>query len=167
MSIPFSRSVRSLDGDGFRATLVGLIVAIILVAAWMAWFFLARVTLYEAGQVVSVTRGGEVVADFSAEARGRIQRGQAALVQFDGDLGAQVGAIPAIVTTVGPVREERVEVEIYLLANITLYGLSQDNLTGQAQVEVEHISPAILVMRAAGQLVDTPSVSLSPQDVSE
>ena len=168
MSIPFSRSMRSLDSDGFRSTLVGLVVAIILVTAWMAWFSLAQVTLYETGQVVNVARGGEIVADFPSEARGRIHRGQAALVQFDGDFGNQIGAIPAIVTNVPiPGREERVEVKLYLLANIAFSGLSQDNLTGQAQVEVEHISPAILVMRAAGQFVDTPSVSLSPQNISE
>ena len=168
VSIPFSRSIRSLDSDSFRSTLVGLVVAIILVTAWIAWFSLGRVTLYETGQVVSVARGGEVVVDFSSEARGRIQRGQAALVQFDGDFGTQIGAIPAIVTNVPSAgQDDRVEVKLYLLASVAISGRSQDNLTGQAKVEVEHISPAVLVMRAAGQFVDTPSVSLSPQNVSE
>jgi hypothetical protein len=43
----------------------------------------------------------------------------------------------------------------------------QDKLTGRVEVEVEHLSPATLVMRASGQFLDTPPVSLSPQNSSE
>ena len=37
----------SLTADGFRRSLVGMLLAAVLLSAWAAWFFLARVTLYE------------------------------------------------------------------------------------------------------------------------
>lgn len=47
MSIPFSRSTRSLRTDSFRASTFQIIVAIAVIAGWAAWLFLARITLYE------------------------------------------------------------------------------------------------------------------------
>src|SRR5687768_3541720 len=47
MSIPFSRSIRSLAADGFRRSRVGMLIAVVLLTLWAAWFCLARVTLYE------------------------------------------------------------------------------------------------------------------------
>jgi multidrug resistance efflux pump len=47
MSIPFSRSIRSLAADGFRRSRVGMLIAVVLLTLWAVWFCLARVTLYE------------------------------------------------------------------------------------------------------------------------
>ena len=47
MSTPFSRSTHSLAADGFRYSLLGIILAAALLSAWATWFFIARVTLYE------------------------------------------------------------------------------------------------------------------------
>jgi multidrug resistance efflux pump len=47
MSTPFSRSMHSLTADGFRYSLLGIILAAALLSAWATWFFIARVTLYE------------------------------------------------------------------------------------------------------------------------
>lgn len=47
MSSGFSRSMRSLDADGFRRPTLGLLLVAALLGAWGAWFFLARVALYE------------------------------------------------------------------------------------------------------------------------
>ena len=47
MPTSFSRSLRSLDADSFRGSLVGIAVGLSLLTAWLAWFFLARVALYE------------------------------------------------------------------------------------------------------------------------
>src|SRR3990172_7369090 len=46
MSTPFSRSMRSLELDSFRLTLVALSVAVLLLMGWLAWFFFAEVSLY-------------------------------------------------------------------------------------------------------------------------
>jgi len=47
MPSAFSRSVRSLEADGFRRSIAGLMLVILLLGAWTAWFFLARVARYE------------------------------------------------------------------------------------------------------------------------
>ena len=53
MSTPFTRSLRSLRMDRFRLSLVGLVTSILLLAAWMVWFFLARISLYEISQDIN------------------------------------------------------------------------------------------------------------------
>src|SRR5262245_38429060 len=54
MAIPFARSMRSLDADSFRFSGVVLAIAGVLLAAWGAWFFLARVSLYELSESARV-----------------------------------------------------------------------------------------------------------------
>jgi multidrug resistance efflux pump len=39
--------VGAIDSDGFRGSLWSLAIALVLLAAWLAWFFLARVERYE------------------------------------------------------------------------------------------------------------------------
>ncbi|HEX7317126.1 MAG TPA: HlyD family efflux transporter periplasmic adaptor subunit [Pyrinomonadaceae bacterium] len=68
----FSRYMRSLGADNQRRTLLGLLVAFVVLGAWGAWLFLARVTLYEvtsearleaeqAGYTVEAAAAGRVV----------------------------------------------------------------------------------------------------------
>jgi multidrug resistance efflux pump len=47
MSTSFTRTVRALEADAFRRTILVLCVAALLLAAWGAWFLLAPVTRYE------------------------------------------------------------------------------------------------------------------------
>ena len=47
MATPFSRSGASLDNDGFGRSLLSATIAVALLGAWLAWFFLARVDRYE------------------------------------------------------------------------------------------------------------------------
>ncbi len=46
MATAFSRTLRSLEGRGFRSTLVALGSAMALLVAWGLWFLLARVSLF-------------------------------------------------------------------------------------------------------------------------
>ncbi len=46
MASTFFRSVRSLDADNSQRSYLGLALATLLLAAWMIWFFLARVSVY-------------------------------------------------------------------------------------------------------------------------
>ena len=54
MSTAFSRTLRSLDADGFGRTAAGLVVAIALAGAWAFWSLHSRVTLYEVSQAARV-----------------------------------------------------------------------------------------------------------------
>ena len=88
------RALRSLEADRFHGSLLGLLLAAALLVAWMAWFLLARVALYETSDTArleldalgTVSQRGELklVADFPAAALGRIQPGQAAGLRLDG-----------------------------------------------------------------------------------
>src|SRR5437867_3866612 len=50
-SSPFSRTMRSLEADGFRRSNLSLLVVALLLGAWLTWFFLARVQRYEVTDV--------------------------------------------------------------------------------------------------------------------
>lgn len=43
----FTRFMRSLGADRARRTLFGILIALVFLGAWIAWLFLARVTVYE------------------------------------------------------------------------------------------------------------------------
>jgi multidrug resistance efflux pump len=47
MATPFSRTMHSLAADRFQRSLLGILLAVALLGAWVTWFFLAQVTLYE------------------------------------------------------------------------------------------------------------------------
>jgi membrane fusion protein (multidrug efflux system) len=47
MSTAFSRAMRTLEADGFGRSLAGLLVTMILLGLWAAWFFLGRVDRFE------------------------------------------------------------------------------------------------------------------------
>src|SRR2546427_461257 len=68
MPIPFSRSVRSLNADGFRFSMLGLLLIALALGSWMAWFCWSRVALYE------ITNTARVVID---EARAKYEEAQA------------------------------------------------------------------------------------------
>jgi multidrug resistance efflux pump len=46
MLAPFSRSLRSLQADTFRRSILLTVLATIVLLAWMAWFFFAKVSVY-------------------------------------------------------------------------------------------------------------------------
>lgn len=157
--------MRSLKADSYRPSLAGLIMATLLLTAWAAWFFLARITLQETGQIVGVTRQGTIAAQFPTEALAHIQRGQPAFLRLDAVTEDQAVPIPAMVVNVDrKAQEEQGQVEVFPLPEAAARMPLPDNLTGQVDVEVERLSPAALVVRTSGQLIDTAPVSLSPWD---
>lgn len=118
-------------------------------------------------QVGSVLRDGDsiarvvpdgglrVLAEFSeARAAGRVVRGQRARVRLDGFPWTQFGSVPATVTGVATeLRDGRVRVELAVAPERTSAIPLQHGLPGTVEVEVERVSPAVLVLRAAGGLL--------------
>jgi multidrug resistance efflux pump len=47
MSTPFSRTTRSLDADTFRRSTLALLIAAIVIGAWLVWLCFSSVPLYE------------------------------------------------------------------------------------------------------------------------
>jgi multidrug resistance efflux pump len=98
-----------------------------------------------------------IVAEFAPEAAlGRIRAGQRARLRLEGFPWAQYGSVPATVSAVaGEIRGGRVRVELNIGADRSRVPL-QHGLPGSVEVEVERVTPALLVFRAAGQLISSP-----------
>ena len=73
MPTSFSRSLRSLEADRFRGSLLGIAVGLVLLALWLAWFFFARVALYEISDQARIEVGSEHHAIMSPVS-GRVRR---------------------------------------------------------------------------------------------
>ena len=104
----------------------------------------------------------KAIADFpSAEALGHILPGQRAWVRLKGFPWTQYGTISATVKSIGSEPHDGL-VHVDLTINPKSAGRIpiREGLLGSAEVEVEHISPAILILRAAGTLM-TPNRSAS------
>ena len=124
-----------------------------------------------AGQKLAtvVPHGGLIiVADFlPAAVLGRIRPGQPARLRLDGFPWAQYGMVDArVVRVAGEVRDGLVRVE-FLPARHGAQRLAlQHGLPGSIEVGIEEVSPAQLVLRAAGRL-DAPTPAAVPAAVRD
>jgi membrane fusion protein (multidrug efflux system) len=96
---------------------------------------------------------------FSAASAGRIRTGQAARLRLQSYPWTQYGTLAARVVSVGSEPSDGlIRVEFTLAADQASRIPVGHGLQGSAEVEIEQVSPAILVLRAAGQLLAaTPS----------
>lgn len=107
-------------------------------------------TLVPSGELI-------IVAEFDpATALGRLQPGQIARLQLDGFPWAQYGGVSARVLRVaGEIREHLLRVELQPLAPTVASAapapVLQHGLTGLVEVGIEQVSPAVLLLRTAGQ----------------
>ena len=185
MANPFSQTMRSLHTDNFRVSLIGLITAIALGAVWGYWFFTAKVTFYETSKSVHVTNNEAIVTEFpsdrgavtqrtfsirrrvvvvrfSPEAMETIRRDQTAFLRLDGKIGKQVGAIPARVTDITYLPQGGGRVELLAEVKADAPNPFEEGVGGEAKIEVEYVTPVLLVLRASGLLTETAPTSFSP-----
>ena len=175
MALPFSQSMRSLQAERGTPASVWLGVALTLFLLWSAWFFWAPITRYERGVLVGTTRDGRLVAEFPSRAYEAIWQGQDAYIRPRPLDEAQMAAgaptplqgtnsaIPAVVANIlGPPVDGLFRVSFSIQPTADTVALFAQNLAGEVAVEVERASPARLVARASGQLVDSPALSFSP-----
>lgn len=148
MSVPFSRSLRSMHVDSFRASLIGMILAVLLVFALIGWFLLAKVSMYEYSSKVSFQDDGRIFATFEEDAMPRIRTGQTGILHLD--LGEDTGQISLPILIVGKEADQN-RAEFLVMEGTVPSGISVKEAPAQLEVEVEYISPIQLVMRASGQ----------------
>ena len=105
-----------------------------------------------------------IVAEFPPPAAlGRIQAGQHAHLRLQGFPWTQFGSVPSHVTSVGgEVRDGYVRVELAVDRALNAVPL-QHGLPGTVEVQVENVSPAVLLLRAAGQMISTPKTPFARQ----
>lgn len=96
-----------------------------------------------------------VVAEFDpASALGRVQTGQTARLRLDGFPWAQYGVVEAKVSRVsGEVRDGGLRVELTPILQTASNLALRHGLTGGAEIIIEKVPPAVLVLRAAGQML--------------
>ncbi|HJQ37622.1 MAG TPA: HlyD family efflux transporter periplasmic adaptor subunit [Thermoanaerobaculia bacterium] len=98
--------------------------------------------------IVPESRELQVVAFFAPASIGRIRAGQTARLRLDAYPSAEYGTLAAVVQRVaGEVRDGRVRVELTIAAARMPV---EHGMTGSAEIEVERISPAALLLRIAG-----------------
>ena len=105
----FSRSLRSLEADGFHRSLPALLLVLFLVAAWLAWFFLARVTVY------SITDTARLEANAAVHALQAVVPGRVIAVRMVLGQDVQAGEILVELDSESP-RLERDEEKARLAA---------------------------------------------------
>jgi multidrug resistance efflux pump len=94
-----------------------------------------------------------VVASFApAVALGRVQPGQPVRLRLEGFPSAQYGSLAATVTSVADeARDGMIRVECRLGSEVPAAIPLRHGLPGTVEVEVEHVSPATLVLRGVGK----------------
>jgi len=99
-------------------------------------------------------------------ALGRIRPGQPARMRLKGFPWTQYGSIAATVASVAnEVRDGRVRVEFHIHLDPASPIPIQHGLPGAVEVEVDHVSPATLMLRVAGKLLAKPIPWQESQDV--
>jgi len=120
----------------------------------------------EGDKLGAIIPSGElrVIAEFPPPAAlGRIRAGQPGHLRLQGFPWTQFGSVPTRVTSVGgEVRDGYVRVELAVDRTMTSIPL-QHGLPGTVEIEVENVSPATMLLRAAGQMVSAPKTPFNRQ----
>lgn len=155
----FSRTLRALTTPQPALSLVGLISAGLLLLLWLGWFLLAPVVISVQGTIRNAAGDGYVQAIFPNAAAAQIQPGQRAQLYLDHPADTPSAPIAALVAEVQS-GTTATQVDLYAELDADNAAAFTRQPQGVVAVAVERISPAILLLRTAGHLVDTPPVSL-------
>lgn len=163
MSISFTQSMQALHTDHGRSSLVGLSIASALLVCWLLWFFTPSLTVYASGHLSKLTRNDTLLALLPAQEQENLHVGQVAHLYLP-DAVSAARSLPATVLAVASQPTgEQIQIVLYPESNANLKQLFATDATGEVYVEVAKISPAVLFLRASGLSIETPPVSVSPQ----
>jgi membrane fusion protein (multidrug efflux system) len=130
-----------------------MVVVLLLLVIWGAWFFAAGVPIRQSSASAQVTGPQRVAATFPSDSSVGITRGQTVDFHPAGNIGALNGPIPGIVSRVSEDPSgELTLVEIALRLEHSLPAPLQEGLKGRVDIELERVSPATLIMRSAGMV---------------
>lgn len=109
-------------------------------------------------RLATILPGGELklIADFPPETIGHIKPGQSASLRLNGFPAEQYGRVSAAVQRVAQEpRAGKIHVELAIPAQHRSIPL-QHGLLGTVEIETDRVSPAVLILRAAGALLHHP-----------
>ena len=136
--IAFSRTLRALDADDSRASKLGLLTAIILLAAWTWWMLTPTVPQYEVSSSATLDlTNNSATAEFAATTR--IHPGQHAQI----DNGA---IIEAEVVSVQNEPTGAIHVKLKLSSPTSHQPPTTHHQRATASIEVASVSPATIAL---------------------
>ena len=124
--------------------LFGATCLAILLVGWALWFFLANLSFYEASKSATINTKGVIVAQFEAKAIKRLKQGQSALFEPNNATNTST----SIQLRIAKIDTKNNKVDLWPVDSNSLK--NQKERTGKVKVEVEQVTPATLVLRAAG-----------------
>ena len=145
--------------------MVGLVLALLLLAGWGVWFTIGRITLYETAPATRVSSAGEVLVEFPLEKQPLFKIGQYGWIHVAKPEGEGAADLPAVLMDMRrDATNGVVELRLFALDDPTEPVL-EAGLPAQVEIATGHLSPAELIMRASKQANSTPNLPLSPQQL--
>ena len=139
-----------------------MFLAIFLMIGLLAWFFMAKVTIFENSSALRVTEDDRLVASFSSEGMSRVRQGQAAILRVSQGQDQPAITLPAYVYQLEPDSDEA---QIVVTEGEVPVNLRSGKLSGRVEVEVEYLTPAQLLLRASGKYLGNNEIPVSPQNL--
>lgn len=166
MSTSFTRSIRTLHETNQRAPIWRTAIASALFLAWLGWLLFAQIPVYETADTLQLLSPQRATALLPPDGLVHVQPGQPARIRLDDFAWIEYGLLHATVTSVdSQIRNGRIQIELTLndAANIPL----QRGLTGQVEIETDKLSPAALLIRAAGQIISGANTGETTSEAAE
>ena len=138
MSLPFARSLRSLESDSYQAAMIGLLLVSPLFLGWLIWFFMGEVALHQASTQIAPTDDGLIAVTF-ADGLPPLEAGIDARLRLEGVEGNPDQVILGYVHRFVPQLDGSMIAHIVLDEN---QPTEDETLVGEAAIEIESVSPA-------------------------
>lgn len=162
MTTSFARTTHALQAVDFRKSIFGLALVSLLIVLWLAWFMLARITIFEVSASIPLETDELLTVLLPYKGPGQLKRGQVARLHLDGVAGETTGSVPALVTDVTTDLEDGlVTVTMVLFWELVPFPPENEALTGRVEIETEYVSPATLLMRTVNDGLNTYPVRFS------
>lgn len=146
MTIPFSKTTRSLQSDRFLSRSIWLILALALLALWLTWFTQAKISMWAESKEASLRTASDIEAIFPSDAFFQLEIGQAGRFVLNDAPNQTPIVLPATITGIDP-QDDGLLVRLALNeAGQSISGL-QSGLTGRVEVEVARLSPLDILLQ--------------------
>lgn len=145
IAVDYTKSTFSIAADNLTLKLIGGSLVMLLMLGWVVWFFFAHLTFYETS-LGTWQPNGVIVAQFSSESLLRLNYEQPAFFQTQNSSG-QIVSVPIQIVKIDA---KSGQVELWPLAEEQPAQTNTQPVHGQVKVGVEQVTPATLILRAAG-----------------
>ena len=162
MAVPFAQPTRSLNADRGITTLIWVALLSLLLTIWLIWAFSAQFSVSVSSEPAPIRLDDSVSAFFSSNAGKQLKIGQKALIYLDAPPLSEPVVLPAQVIAVDRA-SDGFQVQVApdfrqiegAPVNSEILAAFSTPVSGHVAVEVESISPALLLLRSAGINADT------------